>query len=238
MIFVDPKTGKEYKNVIDAARATLCPGPCIDCPLRDMSSRGESYQVNAEKCALWAYDHPVAFAERMGLAIKDSLREDMTLGEVKELCIKRHGEFHSEACVACVMYNPEIGDCALGTRHMAPMDWELYTGLQFSDYTERKRLNGLYEVYSTKVTIRRYSRSDLVLILPDGKAYPLPPEWLDKLPAGAEFSLDEARKNKWMFVGLCYFTQPNKAPERQPSFGPTNGQPCQPCQIQQDEQEA
>lgn len=244
MPFVQLSTGKEYPTVMEAVKAFICPGPCEGCPIRALVTGREEPDISPigpETCFRWAYDHEQIAMEHMGFVKKASPKEDMTLQEVQTLCTVRHAEFKDDACRGCVLNDPVAGDCTLKTYISGiPANWKLYDGLQFKDYDERKRLNGLYDAYGLGCTIRRYGTSNLVIALGEGDTLPLPSVWFAALPDMSFFSLDEAHGNKFHFVSVQYMavTDPDSAPHY-PSFGATIpcGQPSQPMQPGQDGQE-
>lgn len=64
MKFRNPKTGKEYSDIVSAWEAYKCPGPCMDCSLNGATYEGK-YKCNEE----WVSDNPHEAARLMGYEV-------------------------------------------------------------------------------------------------------------------------------------------------------------------------
>lgn len=64
MKFRNPKTGKEYSDIVSAWEAYKCPGPCMDCSLNGATYEGK-YKCNEE----WVSDNPHEAARLMGFKV-------------------------------------------------------------------------------------------------------------------------------------------------------------------------
>lgn len=70
MKFRNPKTGKEYSDIVSAWEAYKCPGPCMDCSLNGATYEGK-YKCNEE----WVSDNPHEAARLMGYEVLEDEAE-------------------------------------------------------------------------------------------------------------------------------------------------------------------